>query len=98
MNDRLRRSCGFPAFRPVFIRDRKFTFDCPSPPHGRRIGITGVSAMSTQKREPGKNYIGLMVDDDEPRAVEPTAPSDRGMQRYLLGLVAAVFNRRNGAR
>jgi hypothetical protein len=54
--------------------------------------------MSTQKREPGKNYIGLMVDDDEPRAVEPAAPSDRGMQHYLLGLVAAVFNRRSGAR
>jgi hypothetical protein len=54
--------------------------------------------MSTQKREPGKNYIGLMVDDDEPRAVEPMAPSDRGTQHYLLGLMAAVFNRRNGAR
>ena len=53
--------------------------------------------MSTQKREPGKNYIGLMV-DDEPRAVEPAAPSDRGMQHYLLGLMAAVFNRRSGAR
>jgi hypothetical protein len=54
--------------------------------------------MSTQKREPGKNYIGLMDDDDEPRAVEPTAPSGRGMQHYLLGLMAAVFHRRNGAR
>jgi hypothetical protein len=97
MNDQLRRSYGFPDFRAVFIRDGKFTFDCPSPPHGRRIGITGVSAMSTQKREPGKNYIGLMV-DDEPRAVEPAAPSDRGMQHYLLGLMAAVFNRRSGAR
>jgi hypothetical protein len=54
--------------------------------------------MSTQKREPGKNYIGLMVDDDEPRAAEPTVPPGRGMQRYLLGLVAAVFNRRSDAR
>jgi hypothetical protein len=60
--------------------------------------ISGASAMSTQKREPGKNYIGLIIDDDEQRAVEPTAPSDRRMQNYFLGLVAAVFNRRSDAR
>jgi len=47
--------------------------------------------MSTQKREPGKNYIGLMIDDEEQRATEPTAPSDRRMQDYFLGLVAAVI-------
>jgi hypothetical protein len=54
--------------------------------------------MSTQKRESAKNYIGLITDDDEQRAVEPTAPSDRRMQDYFLGLVAAVFNRRSDAR
>jgi len=54
--------------------------------------------MSTQKREPGKNYIGLIIDDEEQRATEPTAPSDRRMQNYFLGLVAAVFNRRSDAR
>jgi hypothetical protein len=51
----------------------------------------GASAMSTQKREPGKNYIGLMIDDEEQRATEPTGPSDRHMQDYFLGLVAAVL-------
>jgi hypothetical protein len=54
--------------------------------------------MSTQKREPGKNYIGLMDDDEDQRAVEPAAPSGRRMQNYFLGLVAAVFNRRSDAR
>jgi hypothetical protein len=59
---------------------------------------TGVSAMSTQKRKPGRNYIGLVTDDDEERrAVEPTAPSDRRLQDYFLGLMAAVFNRRSDA-
>jgi len=59
---------------------------------------SGASALSTQKREPGKNYIGLMIDDEEQRATEPTVPSDRRMQDYFLGLVAAVFNRRSDAR
>lgn len=54
--------------------------------------------MSAQKREPGKNYIGLMDDDEDQRAVEPAAPSGRRMQNYFLGLVAAVFNRRSDAR
>ncbi len=54
--------------------------------------------MSAQKREPGKNYIGLMDDDEEQRAVEPAAPSGRLMQDYVLGLMAAVFNRRGDAR
>jgi hypothetical protein len=36
------------------------------------------------------------MDDDEQRAVEPAAPSDR--QNYFLGLVATVFNRRSDPR
>jgi hypothetical protein len=55
--------------------------------------------MLAQKREPGKNYIGLMVDDDdEQRAVEPTVPFDRRMQDYFRGLMATVLNRRSDAR
>jgi hypothetical protein len=39
-----------------------------------------------------------MIDDEEQRATEPMAPSDRRMQDYFLGLVAAVFDRRSDAR
>jgi hypothetical protein len=53
--------------------------------------------MSTQKREPGKNYIGLIDDGEEQRAVESAAPSGRRMQDYFLGLMAAVFHRRSDA-
>ncbi len=48
--------------------------------------------MSAQKRAPGKNYIGLMIDrDKEPRTVEPVAPSGRRLRDYFLGLVATMF-------
>ena len=55
--------------------------------------------MSTQKREPGKNYIGLLIDRDEAqRAVELTAPTGLSVREYFLGLVAAIFDRRSDAR
>ncbi len=54
--------------------------------------------MSTQKREPGKNYIDLMDDGEEQRAIKSAAPSNRRMQDYFLGLMAAVFNRRSDPR
>ena len=54
--------------------------------------------MSTQKRETGKNYIGLLRDEiEEPRANEVPA-NGRRMRTYVLGLMAAVFNRRSEAR
>jgi hypothetical protein len=54
--------------------------------------------MSTQKREPGKNYIGLMTDRDrEQRAVEPVALSGRRLREYFLGLVATMFAHRSDA-
>ena len=55
--------------------------------------------MSTQKREPGKNYIGLLFDRDEAqRAVEPTALAGLGVRDYFLSLVAAMFDHRRDAR
>jgi hypothetical protein len=54
--------------------------------------------MSTQKREPGKNYVGLMIDrDKEQRAIEPVAPSGRRLRNYFLGLVATMFAHRSDA-
>jgi len=55
--------------------------------------------MPTQKRETGKNYIGLLRDEiDEPRAVEAQHAIDRRMKAYVFGLMAAMFNRRSEAR
>jgi hypothetical protein len=53
--------------------------------------------MAAQKREAGKNYIGLLSDEiDEPRA-EIRPATDRRMKAYVLGLVAAMFGRRGEA-
>jgi len=54
--------------------------------------------MPAQKREMGKNYIGLLRDQiEEPRAAEVQPAIDRRMGAYLLGLMAAMFNRRGEA-
>jgi len=52
--------------------------------------------MPAQKREPARNYIGLVADDAEERHAHDST-SDRRMQDYLLGLMAAIFRRRAGA-
>ena len=53
--------------------------------------------MPTQKRESGKNYIGLLSDEsEEQRAVEVQSAADRRMKEYFRGLVAVMFNRRRG--
>lgn len=56
--------------------------------------------MPTQKRETGKNYIGLLSDElEEQCAAEVRAGKDRRVTAYLLGLMAAMFSsRRNEAR
>ena len=50
--------------------------------------------MPTQKRETGKNYIGLLNDEIEERAAEAQSAADRRMKEYFRGLMAAMFNRR----
>ena len=51
--------------------------------------------MPTQKRETGKNYIGLLSDEiEEQRAIEVQSATDRRVKEYFVGLVAAMFNRR----
>ena len=54
--------------------------------------------MATQGRETGKNYIGLLSDDaEELRAAEEKAAA-RSERVHVLGLMAAIFNRRSEAR
>lgn len=51
--------------------------------------------MPTQKRETGKNYIGILTDEiEEQCAAEVRSGTDRRMKEYFVGLVAAMFNRR----
>jgi len=50
--------------------------------------------MPTQKRETGKNYIGLLNDEgEEQRAVELQS-ADRRMKDYFRGLMQAMLGRR----
>jgi hypothetical protein len=54
--------------------------------------------MPTQKRETGKNYIGLLSDEiDEQRTVKAPSAADRRIKEYFRGLMAAMFNRRRSA-
>ena len=53
--------------------------------------------MPTQKREAGKNYIGLLSEvSEEQRALEAPSTADRRMKEYFAGLVAAMFKRNRG--
>jgi hypothetical protein len=55
--------------------------------------------MPAQKREPGKNYIGLLREEvEEPRAAELQHAAERRIKVYVLGLMAAMFTRRNETR
>ena len=53
--------------------------------------------MPTQKREAGKNYIGLLSDEtEEQRAVEVLSANDRHVKEYFAGLMSAMFKRNRG--
>ena len=55
--------------------------------------------MATQKREAGKNYIGLLSDElEEPHAAAVPSAADHHITDYVLGLMAALFRRRREAR
>ena len=50
--------------------------------------------MPTQKRETGKNFIGLLNDEFEEQRAETGPITERRMKAYVLGLMAAMFGRR----
>jgi len=55
--------------------------------------------MAAQKREAGKNYIGLLSEEaEEPRAVDAPSLATRRMRDYLLGLMAMMSCSRREAR
>jgi hypothetical protein len=55
--------------------------------------------MPAQKHELRKNYIGLVRDESEqPCTAEARPESGRPMKNNILGLVAAMLERRGGTR
>jgi hypothetical protein len=55
--------------------------------------------MQAQKGQLRKNFIALLSDtNEEQRAVEPLATSDRPVKDYVLGLIAIVRSIRRAAR
>ena len=55
--------------------------------------------MTAQKRELGKNYIGLLHEEAEQRRLaEIMAAARYPVLDHMLGLVAAMFRRRGEAR
>jgi hypothetical protein len=54
--------------------------------------------MTAQKREEGKNYIGLLHEEAEQRRLaEIMASAKYPILDHILGLVAAMFSRRGEA-
>ena len=55
--------------------------------------------MAAQKREAGKNYIGLLNDDlDTPHPASAPGDSDRPIRNYVLALMVNLLSRRGNAR
>ena len=55
--------------------------------------------MTAQKRETGRNYIGLLHEEtDEPRVADISAAAKHNIRDRILGLMAVMFSRRSEAR
>lgn len=55
--------------------------------------------MAAQKRETGKNYIGLLHEEtEEQRVADISAAAKHLIMDHMVGLMAAMFSRRNEAR
>ena len=55
--------------------------------------------MTAQKRETGRNYIGLLHEEtEESRVADISATAKHRIMDRILGLMAAMFSRRSEAR
>jgi hypothetical protein len=55
--------------------------------------------MTAQKRETGRNYIGLLHEEtEEQRAADILATAKHRVMDHMFGLMAAMFRRRGEAR
>jgi hypothetical protein len=55
--------------------------------------------MTAQKREAGRNYIGLLHEETEEQHVaDISAAAEHRIMDHIIGLMAAMFSRRSEAR
>ena len=55
--------------------------------------------MTAQKREAGRNYIGLLHEETEvPRVADLSVAARHRIMDHIFGLMAAMFGRRSEAR
>ena len=55
--------------------------------------------MTAQKRETGRNYIGLLHEETEEQRVDDILPATKhGIMDHIFGLMPAMFSRRGEAR
>jgi hypothetical protein len=55
--------------------------------------------MTAQKRETGRNYIGLLHEEaEEQRIADISAAAGHRIIDHIFGLMAAMFSRRGDAR
>jgi len=56
--------------------------------------------MTAQKRETGRNYVGLLHEETEERRIAEisAAAKHRIMMDHIIGLMAAMFSRGSEAR
>jgi exosome complex RNA-binding protein Rrp4 len=55
--------------------------------------------MTAQKRETGRNYIGLLHEEAEERRIaDLSAAAKPRIMDHIIGLMAAMFSRRGEAR
>ncbi|UPK06941.1 hypothetical protein [Bradyrhizobium sp. 170] len=55
--------------------------------------------MTAQKREAGRNYIGLLHEEtEEQRIADISAAAKHRIMDHILGLMAAMLSRRGEAR
>jgi len=55
--------------------------------------------MTAQKRETGRNYIGLLHEEaEEQRIADMSAAAEQRILNHIFGLMAAMFSRRGEAR
>jgi hypothetical protein len=55
--------------------------------------------MTAQKRETGRNYIGLLHEEaEEQRIADVSAAAEHRIMNHIFGLMAAMFSRRGESR
>ena len=96
MNDRLRRAKKIP---PESYGTENLPSIAHRPSTVARSASCGVRHMTAQKRETGRNYIGLLHEEtEEQRVADISSPAKHRIMEHIIGLMAAMFRRRNEAR